>query len=101
MKARYLKITYKSIKNIYQVRCGHCAQHKSRQLAEVGVRMCGTWREATVFGCSRAKSNAHTYFPNDWMFSDADATAKSHSNAGALRCISVYGSGLSKRSTVL
>lgn len=63
--------------------------------------MCGTWREATVFGCSRAKGNAYTNFPNDWMLRDADAAAKSHSNAGAFRCISVHGRSLTKRSTVL
>ena len=80
--------------------CGcHCAQHQSRDFTEKGVRIDGTGRETQVLGLSGKPADGSPYLCHHWFFSVHDARSKVHTHARTLRCVSLYGRGVTQRRT--
>lgn len=77
------------------------AVDKSRQFIEARVRMRGPGRKAPIPRSSRTASNAHPDLPHDRLFGAFDADAQAHTDAGALRRISLHGRSVTQRPPIL
>lgn len=65
--------------------------NQPRELAEIRIRMRRTGREAAVLGRPRAESHSHTNFPYDRLLGAVNADVAKHTDAGAVRCLPIYG----------
>jgi len=83
------------------VRRGDGPLDQSRELAEAGVRVRRTRREATILGRSRAEGHPHIDFPDDWMLGAIDADAEEHTDAGAVWRLPIHGRRVAQRPPVL